>query len=160
MRIMGCNALVDFINSQVSFMGEHSHISMDFDSIISVTLENYMDIQMTPVNGSKVNENGSSFPDSIKKASSLPNLVTNTDFDPTMDTFKSPSYWSRVILHNIARLAKEATTIRRVLEPLFHNFDAENHWSQEKRVAFSVLMYLQLLMEETGYFGSFNMHPL
>ena len=75
------------------------------------------------------------------------------------DTSKSPFYWSRVILRNIARLAKEATTIRRVLEPLFHNFDAENHWSQEKGVAFSILMYLQLLMEETGYFGSFNMHP-
>ncbi|XWS13233.1 hypothetical protein CRYUN_Cryun36dG0020200 [Craigia yunnanensis] len=193
MRIMGCNALVEFINCQmdgthmfhleglipklcqlaqedgdddralrlrsaglqvlasmVCFMGEHSHISMDFDSIISVTLENYMDIQMTPVNGSKVDENGSSFPDINEKASSVKNLVINSDFNPTMDTSKSPSYWSRVILRNIARLAKEATTIRRVLEPLFHNFDAENHWSEEKGVAFSVLMYLQLLMEETG----------
>ncbi|XP_022760830.1 uncharacterized protein LOC111307029 [Durio zibethinus] len=138
-------------------MGEHSRISMDFDSIISVTLENYTDIQMTPVSGSKVNENGISFPDIIEKDSSVPNLVINSAFDPTMDTSKSPSYWSRVILRNIARLAKEATTIRRVLEPLFHNFDAENHWSREKGVAFSVLMYLQSLMEETGYFGSFSM---
>ncbi|XVE81083.1 hypothetical protein DITRI_Ditri15bG0034800 [Diplodiscus trichospermus] len=192
-RIMGCNALVEFINSQmdgthmfhleglipklcqlaqedgddnralrlrsaglqvlasmVRFMGEHSHISMDFDTIISVTLENYMDIQMTPVNDSKVDDSSLSFPDIKEKASSVSNLVINSDFDPAMDTSKSPSYWSRVVLRNIARLAKEATTIRRVLEPLFHNFDAENHWSQEKGVAFSVLMYLQLLMEETG----------
>ncbi|TYI61056.1 hypothetical protein E1A91_D10G146200v1 [Gossypium mustelinum] len=193
MRILGCNALVHFINSQmdgthmfqleglipklcqlaqeygdddralhlrssglqvlasmVCFMGEHSHISMDFDSIISVTLENYMDIQMSPVNGSKVGENGSSVLDIDEKSLSVPNLVINPDFDPTMDTSKSPSYWARVILSNIARLAKEATTIRRVLEPLFHNFDAENHWSKEKGVAFSLLIYLQLLIEETG----------
>ncbi|XVF65548.1 hypothetical protein PTKIN_Ptkin09bG0257800 [Pterospermum kingtungense] len=193
MRIMGCNALVDFINCQtdgthmfhleglipklcqlaqedgdddralrlrsaglqvlasmICFMGEHSHISMDFDSIISVTLENYMDIQMTPINGRKVDDNGSFIPDNNEKASSIPNLVIKSDFDPTMDTSKSPSYWSRVILRNIAGLAKEGTTIRRVLEPLFHNFDAENHWSQEKGVAFSVLIYLQLLMEQRG----------
>ncbi|XP_039045638.1 protein SEMI-ROLLED LEAF 2-like isoform X2 [Hibiscus syriacus] len=178
MRILGCNALVDFINCQmdgthmfqleglipklcqlaeedgddnralclrsaglqvlasmVFFMGEHSHISMDFDSIISVTMENYMDFQMSSADGSKVGEIGLSVPDINEKA---------------FDTSKSPSYWSRIILRNIARLAKEATTIRRVLEPLFHNFDAENHWSQEKGVALSLLMYLQLVMEETG----------
>ncbi|TYH03775.1 hypothetical protein ES288_A09G245600v1 [Gossypium darwinii] len=141
MLIIGCDALAEFVNSQVSFMGEQSHISMEFDSIMSVTLENYMDTKMTPVNGSKVDENGSPFPDIIENSS---------DFDPTMDTSKNPSYWSKVILHNIARLAKEATTIRRVLEPVLKNFDAENHWSQENGIVFSILMYLQLLMEETG----------
>lgn len=56
-----------------------------------------------------------------------------------------------VCLRNMATLAKEATTVRRVLEPLFHSFDAENHWSPEKGVASSVLMYLQSLLEESGY---------
>ncbi|GAV90711.1 hypothetical protein CFOL_v3_34115 [Cephalotus follicularis] len=36
---------------------------------------------------------------------------------------QNPCFWSRVCLHNIAKLAKEATTIRHVLESLFRYFD-------------------------------------
>ncbi|KAL7176896.1 hypothetical protein ACSBR2_030266 [Camellia fascicularis] len=50
----------------------------------------------------------------------------------------------------MARLAKEATTVRRLLEPLFHSFDAENHWSSEKGLACSILTYIQLLFQESG----------
>ncbi|CAL5417016.1 unnamed protein product [Camellia sinensis] len=67
-----------------------------------------------------------------------------------VDASQSPSYWSRVCLYNMARLAKEATTVRRLLEPLFHSFDAENHWSSEKGLACSILTYIQLLLEESG----------
>lgn len=50
----------------------------------------------------------------------------------------------------MAKVAKEATTVRRVLEPLFQNFDSQNHWSQEKGLAYPVLLYLQSLLEESG----------
>lgn len=73
------------------------------------------------------------------------------------DTSKSPSYWSRVCLDNMARLAKETTTVRRVLEPLFQIFDAENHWSTETGVACSVLLYLQSLLEESGFTWNFQL---
>ncbi|KAE8717573.1 putative serine/threonine-protein kinase GCN2-like [Hibiscus syriacus] len=144
------SAGLQVLASMVWFMGEQSHLSKDLDSVISVTLENYMDSKMTPVSVSKVDENSLFVPDINEKAISASNLVNNSDLDPTMDTSKRPSYWSKVILRNIATMAKEATTIRRVLEPLLKNFDAEDHWSQEQGVAFSVLIYLQLIMEETG----------
>lgn len=152
----------------VWFMGEHSHISMDFDNIISVTLENYLDLQMISEmakqdgqnsqpqdqlvqDGHKAEDLGSSIQDLGNKVSSLPNLVdAELGLDPKMDASKCPSYWSRVCLQNMARLAKEATTIRRVLEPLFHNFDAENQWASEKGLACSVLTYFHFLLEESG----------
>lgn len=151
------SAGLQVLGSMVCFMGEQAHISMDFDSIISVTLENYIDFEMNPdtmedqwVQGVlNTEDNGSSFPDISKKVS-LSDLTTKPELDLAMDTSKSPSYWSRVCLCNMARLAKEATTIRRVLEPLFQNFDANNHWSLEKGVAYPVLTFLQSLLVESG----------
>ncbi|KAF5451993.1 hypothetical protein F2P56_027038 [Juglans regia] len=151
----------------VSFIGEHSHISMDMDNIISVTLGNYMDLQIISKNSEEdgpspesehqwvqgvveAEEHGSSLRNVGKKVPVLLNHMTNPHLDPTMDTSKSPAYWSRVCLCNMARLAKEATTVRRVLEPLFHSFDDDNHWSPEKGVASSVLMYFQSVLEESG----------
>ncbi|OIW15930.1 hypothetical protein TanjilG_04465 [Lupinus angustifolius] len=205
MRILGCDALVEFIDCQidgtymfslegflpklcqlaqevgdderalllrsaglkalsnmVKFMGEHSHLSMDFDKIISVVLENYMDSQ-SKSNSAKVEKLNSqsqkqlvqgfskeedhvhSLSDITQKNPSLLNVVTGA-----LDTAKDPAYWSKVCLYNMAKMAKEATTVRRVLEPLFHIFDTENHWSSENGVACGVLMYLQSLLAESG----------
>ncbi|MED6144654.1 hypothetical protein PIB30_017754 [Stylosanthes scabra] len=72
------------------------------------------------------------------------------EMESKLDTTKDPTYWSKLCLYNMAKLAKEATTVRRVLEPLFHNFDIENHWSSQKGVASSVLTYLQSLLAVSG----------
>ncbi|MED6160367.1 hypothetical protein PIB30_050822 [Stylosanthes scabra] len=173
-RILGCNTLVDFIECQtdgtymfnlegfirklcqlaqevgederslhlrsaglqalsymVRFMGEHSHLSMDFDEIISVTLENYMNHQSNSTHAKEDNLN--------------PEFL-----DSMPDTATDPTYWSKVCLYNMVKVAREATTLRRVLEPVFHNFDTENQWASENGTAYCVLMYLQSLFEESG----------
>ncbi|XP_075100161.1 protein SEMI-ROLLED LEAF 2 isoform X4 [Nicotiana tabacum] len=150
----------------VWFMGEQSHISMDFDHIITATLENYITFTVNLENGRhgkqsqpeqwiqgvlNNDDHSSSFPDMSKKVSSLPNIM-NADIKlaSSIETTKSPSYWARICLRNMALLTKEATSVRRVLEPLYHCFDTENYWASEKGLACSVLMYLQCLLEESG----------
>ncbi|CAJ2660993.1 protein SEMI-ROLLED LEAF 2-like isoform X2 [Trifolium pratense] len=153
LRSAGLQAL----SSMVKFMGEHSHLSMDFDKIISAVLDNYMDLQSKSnlVNVEKLNSQSQNqlvqeFPKEEAHISSALTVATGFDTESKLDNDKNPAYWSKVCLYNIAKLAKEATTVRRVLEPLFHYFDTENHWSSEKGVAYCVLMYLQSLLAESG----------
>ncbi|XP_073526125.1 uncharacterized protein [Phyllobates terribilis] len=139
LRAAGLRALA----SMVLFMGDHSQMSMDLDNIISATLENYMDIN--PANGEvmRLELNCSSL--------SISTINIKEELEPPpLDASSNPSYWSRVCLHNMVGLAKEATTVRRVLEPFFSNFDSEDYWALEKGVALSVLKYFHQLLEESG----------
>ncbi|XP_074291923.1 protein SEMI-ROLLED LEAF 2-like isoform X2 [Silene latifolia] len=203
MQILGCNALVDFVNIQgestyifnleglvpklcqlaqevgdndralrlraaglqalsamVRFMGEQSHIPMEFDKIIAATLENFVDENgkmerqtshdTRGQGGTNTDINGSSMgPLNEDAGSSMDLSIMKQQLEAPLIASKSPSYWSKVCLHNMAGLAKEATTIRRVLEPFFHTFDSEDYWSADRGLACSVLMYMQLLLEES-----------
>ncbi|CAI8592213.1 unnamed protein product [Vicia faba] len=153
LRSAGLQAL----SSMVKFMGEQSHLSMDFDKIISAILENCMDLQsksnlarVEKLNLQSQNQMVQGFLKEEDCISSTLNVTTGFEIESKLDTAKNPAYWSMVCLYNIAKLAKEATTVRRVLEPLFHHFDSENQWSSEKGVAYCVLMYLQSLLAESG----------
>ncbi|KAF1886804.1 hypothetical protein Lal_00046041 [Lupinus albus] len=137
LRSTGLQAL----SYMVIFMVEHSHLSMDFDKIISAVLENCTDLQ-SKSNLAKVEKLNSQSQNQLIQGFS--------EEESKLDTAKDPAYWSKVCLYNMAKLAKEATTVRRVLEPLFHNFDTENHWSSEKGVACGVLFYLQSILAESG----------
>ncbi|VVA90142.1 unnamed protein product [Arabis nemorensis] len=144
------SAGVQALAFMVSFIGEHSQLSMDLDMIISVILENYMDLEKGQEDTNEVGQNSETkTPNVSKKVSFKPNPVTDYKLD-NMDISKSPSYWSMVCLCNIAKLAKETTTVRRVLEPLLNAFDSGNYWSPQKGVASSVLLFLQSRLEESG----------
>ncbi|XVF33719.1 hypothetical protein REPUB_Repub17cG0192500 [Reevesia pubescens] len=74
----------------------------------------------------------------------------NGEVHVSVEEAEDPKFWSRVCLHNMAKLAKEATTVRRVLESLFRFFDNEELWSTQHGVALSILQDMQLIIEKCG----------
>ncbi|URE22565.1 hypothetical protein MUK42_17745 [Musa troglodytarum] len=121
------SAALQALASMVLFMGEYSHISMNFDDIVLVILDNYEVHQMSSGNSKqdfqctqdqnhleevgRVKDHVSSFQDSWKKVLSVPRITT-IEVDATVDLSRSPTYWSKVCLQNMAKLAKEATTAK------------------------------------------------
>ncbi|KAI4325649.1 hypothetical protein MLD38_031030 [Melastoma candidum] len=132
LRAAGLQAL----SSMIWFMGEYSHVSTEFDNVVSAVLANYRNSKKT------------SDTDQEKQGSESRDDATN------------PCYWSHVCVHNMAKLAKEATTIRRILECLFRFFDSGNSWSLEHGLALPILKDMQQLMESSGHSAHFLLSTL
>ncbi|XWS59128.1 hypothetical protein CRYUN_Cryun08bG0095500 [Craigia yunnanensis] len=157
-----CSAGLQALSSMIWFMGEHSHISVEFDNIVSVVLENYGGPRknLENLNGAqsrwvqevlKNEGHVSPLPDVLITVPSWGTIVNEKgELNVTAEDAKNPCFWSRVCLHNMAKLAKEATTTRRVVESLFRYFDNENLWSLQNGLAFPVLKDMLLLMDSSG----------
>ncbi|XP_024019088.1 uncharacterized protein LOC21388445 isoform X2 [Morus notabilis] len=150
------------LSAMVWFMGENSHILVEFDNVVSVVLENYGGLKEKTENfeGSQnrwveevLKNKGHVSPSSditIRVPSWRAILNNKGEVNVTSEDARNPCFWSRVCLHNMAKLAKEATTIRRVLESLFRYFDNGNLWSPNNGLAFPVLKDIQFLMDSSG----------
>ena len=152
------------LSSMVRFMGEHSHISVEFDNIVSVVLENY---KVPKENSASLDheEQGSETKwdhddtnevqispllDVKKRNPSWRKIVNDKgEVNFTMEDEKNPCFWAGVCLHSMATLAKEGTTIRRVMESVFRYFDNGNLWSINHGLASSVLKDILFLMDES-----------
>ncbi|XP_072952625.1 protein SEMI-ROLLED LEAF 2-like [Typha angustifolia] len=152
------------LSSMIWFMGELSHISSEFDNVVSVVLENYGKQKKSDDlhQGNQVSHNRwvhevlkaeghvSPSPFIISRVPSWKSIVNGQGIHLPMEEVNNPHFWSRVCVHNMAKLAKEATTVRRVLESLFRYFDNNNSWLSNDGLALCVLMDMQLLMEKSG----------
>ncbi|XXG64153.1 hypothetical protein AAC387_Pa05g2182 [Persea americana] len=160
LRSAGLQAL----SSMIWFMGEYSHMSAEFDNIVSVVLDNFENLEKDSENPNyeqqgpqnqqetiKAEGHVSPSPHLITKVPSWSNLATGRgEVNLTAEDAQNPKFWSRVCIHNMAKLAKEATTVRRVLESLFRYFDSGNLWSAQHGFALAVLLDMQLIMEKYG----------
>ncbi|KAI5682892.1 hypothetical protein M9H77_04120 [Catharanthus roseus] len=152
-------AALQALSAMVWFMGECSHISVEFDNIVSVVLENYRDLSNESEDPSENKwvqevckvEGQSPSPEVMVKVPSWRMIVTEKgEANVTMEDAQNPHFWSRVCLNNMAKIAKEATTMRRVLESLFRYFDNGNLWPSEHGIAYPVLKDMQMILDDSG----------
>ncbi|KAK4755405.1 hypothetical protein SAY87_009162 [Trapa incisa] len=160
------------LSAVIWFMSEYSHVTEEFDNVVSVVLENYPSKKKGSENENQepqsrwvqeVLKNEGQVPSSIECSVQVPSwdkIVNDKgEMAVTGEDAKDPCFWSRVCIHNMAKLAKEATTTRRVLESLFRYFDNGDLWSADHGLAFPVLKDIQVLMESSVNEGQ-NTHFL
>ncbi|XP_059668417.1 protein SEMI-ROLLED LEAF 2 isoform X2 [Cornus florida] len=148
------------LSSMVWFMGEYSHISVEIDNIVTVVLENYGGSTKESRDSEnpnqkrwvqevlKVEGHVSPSPEVVMRVPPWKTIVNDKgEANVTGEDAKNPCFWSRVCLNNMAKLGREATTMRRVLESLFRYFDNGNLWHG---LAFPVLKDMQILMDDSG----------
>ncbi|GAB2267011.1 hypothetical protein Dimus_001997 [Dionaea muscipula] len=159
LRAAGLQAL----SSMVWLMGEYSHLSSEFDNVVSVVLENYgspndnEDKQGGTEDGwvqeVAKNEGNNPSPDVVRLPSWRVIVNNKGELNVSMlsqEDARNPGFWSRICLHNMAKLGKEATTTRRILECLFRYFDNGRLWSSKFGLAFPVLKDMQSVLEDIG----------
>uniref|UniRef100_A0A0E0JS79 Uncharacterized protein n=1 Tax=Oryza punctata TaxID=4537 RepID=A0A0E0JS79_ORYPU len=147
-------AALQALASMVQYMGDHSHISMELDEVVSVIISCYEVNQTLSIKEVVRLQDD----DDLVINGSLTGLPVSGQnsakvASDTMSTSENPAHWARVCLRNMASIAKEATTVRRVLDPLFRLFDSHNYWSPENGIAFSILQEMQTLMDKSGQNG-------
>ncbi|KAL8095398.1 hypothetical protein AgCh_036752 [Apium graveolens] len=148
LRAAGLQAL----SSMVCLMGKYSSISGDFDDIVSVVLENYGRPSKDFPQVGNFEDHASPSPEILMKVPSWGMIVDDKgELKVTEENAKNPCFWSRVCLNNMAKLGKEATTMRRILEYLFRYFDDSRLWSDAGGLALPVLKDLQTLMDGSGH---------
>ncbi|XP_012828031.1 PREDICTED: protein EFR3 homolog cmp44E-like [Erythranthe guttata] len=162
MLIIGCESLFEFVNNQVGVfhMQFTNYLLFPIHQIVSVVLENYCGQSKEsdgPTQSRWVQEvhktegHISPSPDVALKVPSWKMIVNDKgQLNVADEDSKNPCFWSRVCLHNMAKLGREATTMRRVLESLFRYFDNGNLWPIKDGIAFPVLKDIQLLMDDSG----------
>ncbi|XP_066313098.1 protein SEMI-ROLLED LEAF 2-like isoform X2 [Miscanthus floridulus] len=136
------SAALQALASMVQYMGDHSHISMELDKVVSVIINCYEANQTLSIK-------------EVVRFQDDDDLVINSAkvASDTMSASENPAHWARVCLRNMANIAKEATTVRRILDPVFRLFDSHDYWSPESGIALSVLQEMQKLMDKSGQHG-------
>lgn len=155
------------ISSMVWYMAEFSHIFVDFDEIVKAILDNYEldknsegDVARREAHHNWVDEvvrcegQSSAGVGSEVNASCVIIRPRPEKRDPcllTREEVETPKVWVQICLQRMAELAKESTTMRLILDPMFIYFDKGQHWVGRHGLAMMVLFDMSYYMEYLGH---------
>ncbi|XP_062215824.1 protein SEMI-ROLLED LEAF 2 isoform X2 [Phragmites australis] len=159
-------ASLQCLSAMIWFMKEHSYIFADFDEIVQSVLENYR----TEESGGAGDDRHASqhnWVDEIARREGRPGLGGGNDVNFSSTTVRlrpardssaltreereSPEVWSHICVQKLAELAKESTTMRRILDPMLSFFDMKKQWAPRHGLALLVLSDMAYLEKSSGY---------
>nr|KYP41178.1 Protein EFR3 isogeny [Cajanus cajan] len=154
------------LSAMVWFMAEFSHILEDFDEIVHATLDNY-EWSRQNEDADAREESHHNWVDEVVRCEGRGGSVIGNDNrscrliiqprpeikDPSLlsrEEIEKPEIWAQICIQRMVELAKESTTMRRVLDPMFVYFDFRQHWDPQKGLAMIVLSRMAYFMENSG----------
>eukprot|EP00257_Ricinus_communis_P013037 XP_015570391.1 uncharacterized protein LOC8269823 [Ricinus communis] len=151
------------LSAMVWFMAEFLYIFGAFDEIVQVTLDNYEPDKHDDERGEPqhnwvdevVRSEGRGAAVSYDTSSNCTTIRPRPEKkDPSLLTgeeIETPSAWARICIQRMAELAKESTTVRQVLDPMFVYFDSGRHWVPRQGLSIAVLSDMCHLLETSGH---------
>ncbi|KAL6645700.1 hypothetical protein ACP70R_017308 [Stipagrostis hirtigluma subsp. patula] len=156
-------ASLQCLSAMIWFMKEHSYMFADFDEIVQSVLENY---RTKESGGGDRHASQHNWVDEIARSDGRPGLGGGNDVNSSGTTIRlrpardssaltreereSPEVWSHICVQKLAELAKESTTMRRVLDPMLSYFDTKKQWAPRHGLALLVLSDMAFLEKGSG----------
>ncbi|KAL7082972.1 hypothetical protein ACP275_14G133400 [Erythranthe tilingii] len=156
------------LSAMVWFMAEFSHVFDDFEKIVHATLDNY-ETESQNEEDEERREAHHNWVDEVARSEGR-GVMTGVggEFSPshmivrfqpekrdpsllTREEIETPKIWAQICIQRMVDLAKESTTMRRILEPMFVYFDMKRHWVPQHGLAHVVLSDMSSFVENPGH---------
>ncbi|XWS64447.1 hypothetical protein CRYUN_Cryun05aG0004500 [Craigia yunnanensis] len=142
------------LSAMVWFMAQYSYIFAALDEMVQATLDNY-ELDTPAEDDNDRGEPHHNWVDEVVRCegrgatvacdASPSNMIIRPQpekKDPsllTREEMETPKVWAQICIQRLIELAKESTTLRQVLEPMFVYFDSRQHWVPQQGLAMLVL---------------------
>ncbi|XVE89558.1 hypothetical protein DITRI_Ditri20bG0005700 [Diplodiscus trichospermus] len=142
------------LSAMVWFMAQYSYIFAALDQIVHATLDNY-ELDTHAEDGNERGDPHHNWVDEVVRCegrgatvvcdSSPGNMIIRPQpekKDPsllTREEIETPKVWAQICIQRMVELAKESTTFRQVLDPMFVYFDSRQQWVPQQGLAMVVL---------------------